>query len=60
MSSPGAQIAIWSSGSTRGAVKAEWFVALAAGIAAAPVLFGFIVTRWVKYWNRADRSGGVV
>jgi len=39
---------------------AEWFVALAAGIAAAPVLFGFIVTRWVKYWSRADRSGGVV
>lgn len=60
MSSPGARIVIGSIGSTRSAVKAEWFVALAAGIAAAPVLFGFIVTRWVKYWSRADRDGGVV
>lgn len=60
MSPPGARIVIWSIGSTRSAVKAEWFVALAAAICAAPVLFGFIVTRWVKYWNRADRSGGVV
>lgn len=41
-------------------MKAEWFAALAAGIASAPVLFGFIVTRWVKYWNRAGRGGGVV
>ena len=34
--------------------------ALAAAICAAPVLFGFVVTRWVKHWNRADRDGGVV
>lgn len=38
-------------------MKAEWFVALAAVIAAAPVALGFIVTRWVKHWSRADRDG---
>lgn len=41
-------------------MKAEWFVALAAAIYAAPVLFGFIVTRWVKFWSRAGRDGPLV
>lgn len=41
-------------------MKAEWFVALAATICAAPVLFGFIVTRWAKFWSRSARSGPLV
>lgn len=42
------------------AMKAEMFVALAAAICAAPVGVGFIVTRWVKFWSRAGRSGPLV
>lgn len=32
----------------------------AAVICVSAVGVGFVVTRWVKFWNRADRDGGVV
>lgn len=41
-------------------MKAEYFVALAAAIAVAPVGFGFVVTRWVKFWSRPERRGPLV
>jgi hypothetical protein len=41
-------------------MKAEWFVALAAGLCAAPVVFGLIVAKWDRFWSRADRSGPLV
>lgn len=39
---------------------AEAAVLLGAAVCVMPVVVGFIVTRWVKYWNRAGREGGVV
>ena len=40
-------------------MSAGAFVALAAAICAAPVLVGFVVTRWTKFWSRAGRSGAI-
>ncbi len=41
-------------------MSAEFFVGIAAALCAGPVLLGFIVTRWVKFWSRASRSGPLV
>lgn len=32
-------------------------LAIGALLCVVPVAFGFLVTRWVKRWSRADREG---
>lgn len=39
------------------AMSAEFFVVLGAAICVAPVLFGFVVTRWVIGWSDPARRG---
>lgn len=38
-------------------MSAEFFVGIAAALCAGPVLVGFVVTRWVKWWSRPQREG---
>lgn len=42
------------------AMSAEFFVVLGAAICVAPVLFGFVVTRWVIGWSNPARRGPLV
>jgi len=41
-------------------VSAETFVLIGAAICIAPVLFGFVVTRWVIGWSDPSRRGPLV
>ena len=40
--------------------SAETFVLIGAAICAAPVIFGFVVTRWVIGWSDPSRRGPLV
>ena len=40
--------------------SAETFVLIGAAICVAPVIFGFVVTRWVIGWSDPSRRGPLV
>lgn len=43
-----------------GVGSAETFVLIGAAICIAPVIFGFVVTRWVIGWSDPSRRGPLV